>query len=324
MKIGYCMANASGKPAEEVIKMAAGKGYESIEIPSYSDNGQIDADEMLKGSNAVRFRKMVEDSGMFISAVSNHADSLLILGPHSSDSDFIFKGTPEEKIKFGTDSVLRSIRLANSLSVPVVIAFTGMENFGHAWDWPSATAYLDEDAKFVERFVPILDKAKEYGVKLAFEPHPNNVIYDTHSALRIIEAAGRHPNLGINFDPANMFYLGISMEEFVDCLGDRIFCVHAKDAQIVNHNVSKGGMLMQGEWGRKDKSFRFRVPGWGDINWKSLISELYLNGYDYVYNYEHEDVIMSVVDGLEKAIEYLRPLMIKAPYEGRQDKIFMH
>ena len=205
MKIGYCMANASGKPAEEVIKMAAGKGYECIEIPSYSDNGQIDADEMLKGNNAAQFSKMVEDSGMFISAVSNHADSLLILGPHSSDSDFIFAGTPEEKIKFGTESVLRSIRLANALSVPVVIAFTGMENFGHAWDWPSATAYLDEDAKFVERFVPILDKAKEYGVKLAFEPHPNNVIYDTHSALRIIEAADRHPSFffgrGAPFNP---------------------------------------------------------------------------------------------------------------------------
>jgi sugar phosphate isomerase/epimerase len=324
MKIGYCMVNASGKPAEEAVRMAAEKGYECIEIPSYVDNGQVDAKVLLKSGNAAKFRSMVEESGMFISAVSNHADSLMILGPHSSDTDFIFKGTPEQKIKFGTDSLLDSIKLANALEVPVVVAFTGMENFAHAWDWPSATAYLDEDAKFVERFVPILDKAQEYGVKLAFEPHPNNVIYDIHSALRIIEAADKHPALGINLDPANMLYLGISMEEFVDCLGDRIFCVHAKDAQIVKHNVMKGGMLMQGEWGRKDKSFRFRVPGWGDVNWKSLISELYLSGYDYVFNYEHEDVIMSVQDGLEKAIDFLRPLMIKAPYEGRQDKIFMH
>ena len=324
MKVGYCAVNYSEKPIEEVIKMTAEKGYECLEIPSYLDNGQIDSTEMLKGNNAKNLRRKVEDSGMFISAVSNHADSLMILGPHGADTDFIYKGTPEEKIKFGTDSLLRSIRLSNALEVPVLVAFTGMENFGHSWDWPDATAYLEEDAKFVERFVPILDKAKEYGVKIAFEPHPNNVIYDTHSALRCIEAADNHPNLGINLDPANMLYLGLSIEQFVDELKDRIFCVHAKDAQIIKHNVSKGGMLMQGEWNRLDKSFRFRIPSWGDVDWKSLISELFLAGYDYVFNYEHEDVIMSREDGLEKTIKFLKPLMIKAPYEGRQDKLFMH
>jgi len=88
--------------------------------------------------------------------------------------------------------------------------------------------------------------------------------------------------------------------------------------------MAKGGlnMYMQDGWGRTDRSFRFRVPGWGDVNWRKLISELYLFGYDGVFNFEHEDVIMSVGDGDKKAIEYLRPLMIDAPYEARHDKLF--
>ena len=45
-------------------------------------------------------------------------------------------------------------------------------------------------------------------------------------------------------------------------------------------------------------------------------------GYDYVMSYEHEDVTMSVGDGVEKVVAYLKPLLIKAPYEGRKDKIF--
>jgi len=43
------------------------------------------------------------------------------------------------------------------------------------------------------------------------------------------------------------------------------------------------------------------------------MSALVAMGYDYALSFEHEDPVMSPEDGLEKAIEYLRPLMIKKP-----------
>jgi len=52
------------------------------------------------------------------------------------------------------------------------------------------------------------------------------------------------------------------------------------------------------------------------------MTELALAGYNYVVSYEHEDVVMSREEGIEKTIEYLRPLMIKARYEGRGDKLY--
>ena len=322
MKVGFCIANYSEKSVGEVVKLAAEKGYEAVEIPSYVGNRQIDAEEMLKGNNAADLRKMVASHGLFISGVSNHPDSLMVLGPHGKDTDSICPGTKEDKIKFGTDSLIRSAALANALEVPVVIGFTGIENFGHINDWPYPDGWADEEARFVERYVPILDKYKEYGVKLAFEPHPNNIIYDTHTAKRCLELTDNHPSLGINLDPANILFCGLKVETFIDELGDRIFAVHAKDCEIVEHNLAKGGLMMQGEWGRLDRSFRFRVPGWGSINWKSVITELYMVGYDYVFSYEHEDVTMSRADGTDKTIDFLKPLMIHAPYEGRHDKLF--
>ncbi|HBE80866.1 MAG TPA: hypothetical protein DDW65_24230, partial [Firmicutes bacterium] len=45
-------------------------------------------------------------------------------------------------------------------------------------------------------------------------------------------------------------------------------------------------------------------------------------GYHGVLSYEHEDVTMSRMDGIEKTAEFLKPLLIKAPYEGRTDKLF--
>jgi len=58
------------------------------------------------------------------------------------------------------------------------------------------------------------------------------------------------------------------------------------------------------------------------VPWKRLITELVLIGYGYVLSYEHEDVTMSRKDGMEKAIEFLKPFIIKKRYEGRGDKLF--
>jgi len=322
MKLGFCAQNYSEKPVEEVARMVAEKGYEAIEIATYDGNGQCETAEMLENGKGKEMRRMVESHGLFISALSNHADSLLIMGPYGDDTDGIYKGTKEEKIKFGTESLLSSARLANELEVPVVIGFTGIENFGRYFPFPYAKGWKACEDAFVELFGPILDKFKEYGVKFAVEPHPNNFIYDIHTARRAIELVDNHPCLGINLDPANIIYLGLFVETFIDELGERIFAVHAKDAQMVAHNMGKGGVLMQGEWQRLDRAFRFRIPGWGDVNWKTVITELAMVGYNGVLSYEHEDVTMSRADGTDKVMDFLKPLLINAPYEGRKDKLF--
>ena len=179
---------------------------------------------------------------------------------------------------------------------------------------------MEED--FVERWGKVLDKFKEYGIKFAHEPHPNQLVYDIDTAVRSVELMEGRPEWGFNFDPANMVYLGIDVENFVDILKDRIYYVHAKDAEIVVHNFGKSGSLARGDWGRLDRGYRFRIPGWGDVNWKSIMTELSMIGYDYVISYEHEDPTMSRMDGVKKTIAYLKPIMIDKPYEGRNDILF--
>ena len=157
-------------------------------------------------------------------------------------------------------------------------------------------------------------------MKIAFEPHPNNIIYDTQSALRILEITDNHPALGINLDPANILFAGINLQTFIDELADRIVVVHAKDCEIVEHNMMKGGynMYMADGWGRIDRSFRFRIPGWGSVDWKKLISELYLVGYDYAFNYEHEDVADEPYGRCEKDCVVLKTADDRSPVRGPQ------
>ncbi len=107
------------------------------------------------------------------------------------------------------------------------------------------------------------------------------------------------------------------MVAFIQALGDRIYHVHVKDGEIVKHNVGRSGMFAHGDWQRIDRGFRFRIPGWGDVPWKRVITELRLVNYDYVLSLEHEDATMSRQDGVTKAYNFLKPLIIEKPFEGR-------
>jgi sugar phosphate isomerase/epimerase len=83
---------------------------------------------------------------------------------------------------------------------------------------------------------------------------------------------------------------------------------------LVRHHRS--GVIPTGGWRRPDRGFRFRTPGWGDVNWRRVLTALAEIGYDDVLSYEHEGPIMSREDGCEKAIAFLRPLIIKTARNG--------
>ena len=175
---------------------------------------------------------------------------------------------------------------------------------------------------FVERWGEILDTFEKEGVKFAHEPHPNEYVYNIETAIKSVELMGERKAWGFNFDPANLILQGVDPVIFVQELGDKIYHVHAKDGEIVEHNVRRSGLQPTGKWNRIDRGFRFRIPGWGSVPWKRILTELRLVNYDYVISYEHEDVVMSREDGMEKTIAYLKPLLIKGRYEGRGDKLF--
>ncbi len=322
MRIGLFTATYLEQKLENVCEMAAKYGYQAVEIPAFTGNGQLDIEEVVKGGTAGRIVKMVGDNGLIISALSNHTESQLVLGPYGKDTDGFFKGSKEEKIKFGTERMIRTAQAANALGVGVVNGFVGCENFGRFFPFPYSKGWAEMEQEFVERWGRILDKFGEYGVKFAHEPHPNQLVYDIDTALRAVELMGGRKEFGFNFDPANLIYLGIDVENFIDLLKGHIFHVHAKDGELVSHNIKRSGTIPQGDWQRLGRGFRFRIPGWGSVPWKKVITELSMIGYDYVMSYEHEDVTMSRQDGLEKTIAFLKPLMIGKPYEGRNDVLF--
>ena len=66
------------------------------------------------------------------------------------------------------------------------------------------------------------------------------------------------------------------------------------------------------------RSWVFRSVGYGnDMQyWRDLISNLRLVGYDRVLSIEHEDSLMSIDEGLAKAVSFLKDAIIREPKPG--------
>jgi sugar phosphate isomerase/epimerase len=99
-------------------------------------------------------------------------------------------------------------------------------------------------------------------------------------------------------------------------LGDAIFHVHAKDTWLDEQNIRINGVLDTKQYtDEKNRSWIFRTVGYGHGQefWRSLISELLLAGYNGVISIEHEDTLLSVEEGFESAVTFLKDVVVRQP-----------
>ena len=105
-------------------------------------------------------------------------------------------------------------------------------------------------------------------------------------------------------------------------LGDAIYFVHAKDTRLDPLNGPVNGMLDTKRFTcEQERSWLFRTVGYGHdaLVWKDIVSNLRLAGYDDVLSIEHEDSLMSPREGLEKAIAFLRGILM---YDSKNNDVF--
>lgn len=154
--------------------------------------------------------------------------------------------------------------------------------------------------------------AKEHGVnKIGLELHPGFCVYNTQSLLKLREAVG--PEIGANLDPSHLIWQGMEPVAVIRALGDAIFHFHAKDTKIDKYNTAVNGVLDTKPYSDEiHRSWIFRSVGYGNdaSYWKDIISNLRMVGYDYAISIEHEDSLMSQNEGLTKAVEMLKEVLI--------------
>ncbi len=312
MKLGVFTTLLSNLPFEEALKYFKSLGIEMVEIGcgGYPGNAHANPDELLENSAKLEdFKALVKNYDVEISALSCHGNPV----------------HPNKQIAAEFDRTIRqTILLAEKLGIHQINTFSGCPGDYEGAKYPNwVTCPWPDDFGTIlnwqwnEVLIPYWKNtvafAKNHGVdKIAFELHPGFCVYNTESMLKIRNAVG--PEIGANLDPSHLIWQGMEPVAVIRALGDAIFHFHAKDTKVDKYNTAVNGVLDTKPYSDEiNRSWIFRSLGYGNdySYWKDIISNLRMVGYDYALSIEHEDSLMSQNEGLEKAVEFLKGVLIK-------------
>jgi sugar phosphate isomerase/epimerase len=145
---------------------------------------------------------------------------------------------------------------------------------------PVPDSMIDEGYKqFAERWNPILDVFGDCGVRFALEVHPTEIAFDIYTAERALEAIGRRPEFGFNFDPSHLIWQGVDPVEFIRYFPDRIYHVHMKDASTTLDGRT-GINSSHLPFGDPRRGWDFRSVGRGAVRFEEIIRALNSVGYN--------------------------------------------
>lgn len=312
------LANLYGsKTLDEALKIISELGVHTVEIgaggypgKAHCNPAELLADEKKLNEFVATFKKY----DVTICALACHGNPL---HPNTATA------------KAYHDDFINAILLAEKLKLDTVIGFSGCPGDSDGSKYPNWVTcpwpgdFLEIlDWQWNEKLIPYWKEvgsfALAHGVKhIAFEMHPGFCVYNPATLLRLREAVG--DVIGANFDPSHLIWQGIDPVAAIRELKGAIYHVHAKDTKIDHYNTAANGVLDTKPYQDElNRSWVFRTVGWGnnEVYWRDLVSNLRLCGYNRVLSIEHEDSLMSIDEGLSKAVAFLNPMIMNDPKPG--------
>ena len=311
MKLSVFAVLLQDRSFEEACKYLSERGVQAVESGCGGFPGKTHCDPvdfLAHPEKITAMQETLKKYNLEIAALSTHGNAV----------------HPDKAVaKQFHDDFENTILLAEKLGVDTVVTFSGCPG-GCAEDktpnwvtcpWPDDFTNI-VNYQWNEVLIPYWKKEVEFvrahGIKkIAFEMHPGFCVYNPETLMKLRNAVG--PEIGANFDPSHLFWQGIDPVAAIRYLGDALFYFHAKDTKIDAINTGVNGVLDTKHYGDEiHRSWIFRSVGYGhDYQcWKDMMSALRMIGYDGMISIEHEDSLMTPLEGLDKAIAFLKEVMI--------------
>ena len=309
MKIGMITDSLGALSFEDMLKASAELKLETLEFAcgNWSPAPHIDLNAMLESASARReFSAKVRDHGLTVAAL-NCSGNPLHPGPQGSEHHRV---------------TLATIKLASLMGIDRVVMMSGLPGGpGDAnpnWivtDWPPECIEIQRyqwEEKIIPYWHELVAYANNLGIrKLCLELHGAQAVYNPHTLLRLREAVGE--TVGANYDPSHPMWMNADPLAAVRALGKAIYYVHAKDTRVEPVPAGIDGTLETRAGHRiAERSWNYITLGYGhgETWWRQFCTELILAGYDDVLSIEHEDLMMSPMEGMRKSVDLLRKVAI--------------
>ena len=324
MKLGVYNAVLHDRSLEDALKVISDLGLAGIEINSGGFLPPVhipEIDDIVASPAAAKaYLARFEGTGVEIAGLNCNGNPL----------------HPNPVIgKKHADDVRRSIRAAAALGQNRVVTMSGLPGgepgamrpnwIVNAWN-SAALDVLDYQWEIAAAFWSEIDQlARDHGVKVALELHPQNIVFNARDIRKLVELTGA-TNVGVELDASHLFWQQADPIAVARDLGPLIFHAAAKDIRINVEHARLNGVLDNGfrrlrpdeprtnlggdEWANewpKDSSWDFVALGKvHDVDyWAEFIRALTEIDPDMWLNIEHEDTELGRIEGLEVAADVL-------------------
>jgi sugar phosphate isomerase/epimerase len=151
-------------------------------------------------------------------------------------------------------------------------------------------------AKQVEEIVRVYNEryfkaCEQNKVRILWEPYAGgpNIATGPVGWEALFKAFGDSPHVGLQFDPSHLVWQFMDPVQAARDFAGKIYDVHLKDTEILWHVLRRTGIqpVDNSRW------WRFRIPGYGSVDWKGFFTVLEEVGYSGAMNIENEDAFYS-------------------------------
>lgn len=314
MKLGALTVPLYDRSAEEAFAWLHQRGVQTLELGTGGFPGKTHCDPDVLLADPAKlsaFQDLLKKYQLEVCALSCHSNHV----------------HPNEEVRAtAAHDFDATLRLAEAMGIDTVVTFSGCPGAHAGAQAPSwvAVAWPPDyqktlDYQWNEVVIPFWQQAAKqaagHGVtKLALEMHPGFCVYNPSSLLRLRSAVG--DAIGATFDPSHLFWQGIDPAQAIAEMPGAIHHFHAKDTQIFPRNCAVNGVVDTGSLANiAGRSWAFRSVGYGHGPevWKNMVTALRMAGYEGALSIEHEDALMSVEEGFEKAIAFLHDVLTYQP-----------
>ena len=213
MKIGCFALVEPFSPMERQFQAIREMGIKYADLTDNHNGGMLGVEygfaaSVSLDSHPVRIRAMADAAGVELTAFCAHANLL----------------DPSAPEVYGTDEIIKAIRLAKLLGIDHVITTEGdpKTEFGHNLS-PAERLFSIRE----KLYTPVL-WAEELGVQLLLETH--GIVTDSVESMGdLLESLGHENSIGICLDTGNSWLGGAEPLDYVKTFGTRIRHVHWKD-----------------------------------------------------------------------------------------------
>ncbi len=309
---------------KNICTWAKSLGYAGVQIPTW-ESRLIDLQKAAESKTySDEIKGLVNECGLEITELSTHLQGQLVAVNPAYDTLFDgfapkeIRGKYHERTAWARQQLMYGAKASQNMGLNVHATFSGSLLWHTFHPWPQRPAGLVDDGftELASRWLPILNYFDECGVDVCYEIHPGEDLFDGITYEMFLEKVNNHTRARILYDPSHFVLQQLDYKQYIDFYHERIGAFHVKDAEF-NPSGKQGTFGGYQSW--LNRAGRYRSPGDGQIDFKTIFSKLTQYGYKGWAVMEWECCIKHPEQGAKEGAEFINRHIIQVTEKAFDD-----